>query len=63
MRIDGDALVTARRCCEVAASDSRPEPFAAPTTDGGPHPLKFARCCLDISGWIVSGAILAVMPK
>ena len=27
LRIDGDALVTARRCCEVAASDSRFEPF------------------------------------
>jgi hypothetical protein len=34
-----------------------------PTTDGKPHPLTFARRCLDIAGWIVAGAILALMPK
>ena len=51
------------RCCEVAASDSRSEPFAAPTTDGEPHRLTFARRCLDIAGWIVPGAILALVPK
>ena len=55
--------MTARSCCNVATSDSRFEPFSAPTTDGGPHRLKFARRCLDIPGWIVSGTILAVMPK
>jgi hypothetical protein len=51
------------RCCEVAASDSRPKPFAAPVTDGEPDPPTFARRCLDIAGWIVPGAILALMPK
>jgi len=55
--------VNTHRCCEVAASDSRSEPFTAPTTDGEPHPLTFARRCLDIAGWIVPGAILALMPK
>ncbi|MGH8532589.1 MAG: hypothetical protein ACREV1_07645 [Gammaproteobacteria bacterium] len=50
------------RCCE-AASDSRSKPFAAPTTDRAPHRLTFARRCLDIAGWIVPGAILALMPK
>ena len=47
--------MNARPCCEVAASDSRSEPFAAPATDGEPHPPTFARRCLDIAGWIVSG--------
>jgi hypothetical protein len=51
------------RCCEVATSDSRPKPFGAPTTHGEPHPPTFARRCLDIAGWIVPGAILALMPK
>ena len=52
-----------RPCCEVTASDPRPKPFAAPATHGEPHPPTFARRCLDIAGWIVPGAILALMPK
>ena len=63
MRIGGGAHVNTHRCCEVAASDSRSEPFAAPTTDGTPHRLTLARRCLDIAGWIVPGAILALVPK
>lgn len=51
------------RCCEVAASGSRSEPFTALTTDGKPYPLTFARRCLDIAGWMVPGAILALLPK
>jgi hypothetical protein len=51
------------RCCEVAASDSRPKPFTVPTTRGEPHSPTFAQRCLDIAGWIVPGAILALMPK
>jgi len=62
MRIGGGALVNTHRCCE-AASDSRSEPFAAPITDGEPHRLTFVRRCLDIAGWIVPGAVLALMPK
>ena len=63
MQIGGGALVNTHRCCEVAASDSRSEPFAVPTTDREPHRLTFVRRCLDIAGWIVPGAILALMPK
>ena len=51
------------RCCEVAASGSRSELFTALTTDGKPYPLTFARRCLDIAGWMVPGAILALLPK
>lgn len=66
MRIGEDARLNThryRRCCEVAASDSRSGPFAAPTADGAEHRLTFARRCLDIVGWIVPGAILALVPK
>jgi len=63
MRIGGGVLVNTHRCCEVGASDSHSERFAGPTTDGELHPLTFARRCLDIAGWIVPSAILALMPK
>jgi hypothetical protein len=63
MRIGGGALVNTHRCCEIAASDSRSEPFAAPAPDGAPHPLTFARRCLDIAHWIVPSVILALVPK
>jgi hypothetical protein len=55
--------VNTHLCCAVGASDSRSEPFAAPTTDGESHPLTFARRCLDIAGWMVPGTILALLPK
>jgi hypothetical protein len=61
MRIGGGALVNTQPCCKFSASDSRSEPFTAPPTDG--EPLTFARRCLDIAGWLVPGAILALMPK
>jgi hypothetical protein len=41
--------MNAHRCCETSASGSRSEPLA-------PRGL-------DIAGWIVPGAILALMPK
>ncbi len=51
------------RCCGVAASNSRSEPFAALPTAGEPQRLTFARRCLNIAGWIGPGAILALLPK
>ena len=55
--------MNALRCCEVAASDSGPQPSAAPTTDGESNPPTFSRRCLAIAGWIVPGTILAILPK
>ncbi len=50
-------------CCEIGAGDSRFERFAAQTEVGRWHPRTFARRCLDIAGWIVPSAILALIPK
>lgn len=50
-------------CCEAIASGSRSEPFAARAMDGEPHPRTFVQRCIDIAGWIVPGAILALLPK
>lgn len=52
-----------QRCCDDAASRSRDELFAAPTTDGEPHRLRFGRRGLAIAGWIGPSAILALLPK
>jgi hypothetical protein len=53
----------AHRCCKGAASGSGIETLAAQTVDRKPHPPDFARRSLDVAGWIVSGAILALLPK
>jgi Flp pilus assembly protein TadB len=37
--------------------------MAARTTDGDQYPPYLARRCLDFAGWIVPGAILALLPK
>jgi hypothetical protein len=51
----GGALVSALRCCEVAAGGSALARTAARTT--------FARRCLDAAGWLAPTAVLALMPK
>jgi len=55
--------VNAHRCCEVATSNSGPEPSAAPAMDGELQPPTFTLRCLAIAGWMVPGAILAILPK
>jgi hypothetical protein len=55
--------VIAHRCCKGAEGESGAEPLAARTVDRKPHTAAFVRRCLDIAGWIVSGVILALLPK
>jgi hypothetical protein len=55
--------VSARRCCGVATSSSGCKAVAARTTAGDPLPPSFARRCLAVAGWLVPGAILALVPK
>jgi hypothetical protein len=55
--------VSAQHCCEVAAGGPSRETLAAQTTAGNPQPPMSARRCLDIAGWLVPGAVLALLPK
>jgi hypothetical protein len=56
-------MMSADPCCQRAVGGSGSEPLAAPTMDSEAHRLTFPRRCLNIAGWIVPGAILALMPK
>jgi len=51
------------RCCEIAASSPGRETLSAGTKDGGRRPPSFARRSLDMTGWVVPSAILALLPK
>src|SRR5580704_18238611 len=59
----GGPFMRAHRCCEVAPNGSNREAIKAGTMDGDPQQPTFARRCLDIAGWMVPGAILALVPK
>jgi hypothetical protein len=51
------------RCCKIAANDSLTDPLAGQAMGRRSHPQAFVRRCFDIAGWIVPGAILALLPK
>jgi hypothetical protein len=55
--------VSAHRCCKDAARESVPERLAARAAVRDPRPQTYARRCLDVAGWIVPGAVLALLPK
>jgi hypothetical protein len=50
-------------CCAVAVSCSGRQTIAARNSDGDRQTRKFVRRFLDIAGWIIPGAILALLPK
>jgi len=51
------------RCCEVAASGPGLQTTGERHRADYPAAPAFARRCLDIAGWIVPSAILALLPK
>ena len=55
--------MSAHRCCKVAASHLHPETTAARITDSDPPPSTFTRRYLGFTGWLIPGAILALLPK
>ena len=55
--------MSAQHCCKVVAGGSSRKTIAARTIHGNPQPPTSARRCLDIAGWLVPGAVLALLPK
>ena len=57
------SLMKDHRCCAVTASGSGNQTIAARNSDGDRQTRKLVRRFLDISGWIIPGAVLALLPK
>ena len=55
--------MSAHRCCEVAAQGSGRKTIVGRIADGRPNAFTFVRRCPDIAGWVVPGAVLALLPK
>jgi hypothetical protein len=55
--------VNAHRCCEAASIGTDCETSAARSAYRAAQVPTFARRRLDIAGWIVSGTLLALLPK
>ena len=51
------------RCCEVTAAGPGGEPSAARTTKIAERPPTVRRSFRGLAGWLVPGAVLALMPK
>jgi Flp pilus assembly protein TadB len=55
--------VSAHRCCEAASIGTDCETSAARSEYRAAQAPTLARRRLDIAGWIVSGTVLALLPK
>jgi hypothetical protein len=58
----GTSLVSTHSCCQVASSRSTHSTTRARIIAGG-RPPSLSRRCVDFAGWIVSGGMLALLPK
>jgi hypothetical protein len=55
--------MSAHRCCEAAAGITEIGTLATKPVDCVPQRRTFAGRLLDVAGWAVPGAILALLPK
>ena len=55
--------MNAHRCCAVAPRGSGSEMIVVQSRHADPQPPRFARRWLDLSGWMVPGVILVLLPK
>ena len=51
------------RCCKVTSGAPDRETTLARANDDAPHPTTLARRFLGVAGWIIPGAVLALLPK
>jgi hypothetical protein len=55
--------VNTHACCEGVSTGSDRVTDGERIAIGGPRPATVARRCLAVTGWIVPGGILALLPK
>src|SRR4029077_12941059 len=59
----GGALVTAQTCCHAVSSRFNRTSTEKRIATGGPRPRGIMRRVREIAGWILSGGVLALLPK
>jgi hypothetical protein len=55
--------VTAQTCCQAVSSRFNRTSTETRIATGGPRPRGIMRRVREISGWILSGGVLALLPK
>src|SRR5262244_4527362 len=59
----GEKVIKDHGCCVVTASGSSRQTVEIRNSDGDRPTRKFVRRFLSIAGWIIPGAMLAILPK
>lgn len=55
--------MTTHNCCQAVSNRVNPTSTQTRIATGGPRPRGMMRRVRDIAGWILSGGILALLPK